>query len=315
MHPPVQLWQPELFGYLVRLRPIGGGALEVIEQKSGRIIGKSSFLTHDPSTASVEIGATMIEPEYRARGFNRELKLLMLSHAFQFVDRVWFRIETQNLPAQAAIAKIGAIPTPLQDRADFRIYELSKELWNELAPEVAPRLTLPTLETLRMRMTPIHEQHAELLWDLYRDPVLHRYVPYRPGSLEKQRERCARWEKARSADGKELFLNWIAHTLQDDQPVGHYQAGLGQDGIASIGYLVSRAHQGKGLATEGIQVVLRLLTEELHAREVKAWADSRNLASHRVAEKLGLRKVDVIKDANFFDGAPSDEYVFSLKLN
>jgi [ribosomal protein S5]-alanine N-acetyltransferase len=46
----------------------------------------------------------------------------------------------------------------------------------------------------------------------------------------------------------------------------------------------------------------------------KAWTDTRNLASHRLLEKLGFTKIEEIKNADEFKGSVSDEFVYSLEI-
>lgn len=168
------------------------------------------------------------------------------------------------------------------------------------------------LETKRLHLEPIVESHATELWELFRDPELHHYVPFEPHSLEKQRERCARWAKRKSPDGTEIWLNWAGRDKLSGRVIAHFQAGVRLDSVASIGYLVERNSQGKGFATEGLQAVFQFLKEKMSVTEVKAWSDSRNTASHRLARKLGMKEVEFVKDADFFKGASSDEWVFSL---
>jgi RimJ/RimL family protein N-acetyltransferase len=47
---------------------------------------------------------------------------------------------------------------------------------------------------------------------------------------------------------------------------------------------------------------------------VKAWSDMRNKASHRLAERMGMKVVETIKNADFFKGSTSDEFVFAREL-
>ena len=54
------------------------------------------------------MGWTFLEREFWGGTYNRELKQLMLDHAFRFVDRVLFVVGEQNFRSQKALAKIGA---------------------------------------------------------------------------------------------------------------------------------------------------------------------------------------------------------------
>jgi ribosomal-protein-alanine N-acetyltransferase len=169
----------------------------------------------------------------------------------------------------------------------------------------------PSLHTARLILEPVTEAHAEDLCLLMREPELHRFVPFEPPSLGQQKERCARWVKRRSPDGTELWLNWMARDARTRQPVAHFQAGVKSDHVASIGYLVGKDFHRQGIAYEGLNRVFQYLRDSLGVKEVKAWCDTRNIASHRLASKLGMVQVEVIKDADFFKGSTSDEFVFS----
>lgn len=84
------------------------GAFAIIERKSGRIIGSSRYCDLDPEKSEVEIGWTFLERAFWGGEYNRELKSLMLDHAFQFVGRVVFIVGEGNLRSQKALLKIGA---------------------------------------------------------------------------------------------------------------------------------------------------------------------------------------------------------------
>jgi len=56
----------------------------------------------------VEIGWTFLERAFWGGTYNREMKSLMLDHAFKFVDRVVFVVGENNLRSQRALQKIGA---------------------------------------------------------------------------------------------------------------------------------------------------------------------------------------------------------------
>lgn len=57
----------------------------------------------------MEIGLTFLSRAYWGGAYNGEMKLLMLQHAFRFVDTVIFLINPLNLRSQRAIGKIGGV--------------------------------------------------------------------------------------------------------------------------------------------------------------------------------------------------------------
>ncbi|MFC2952941.1 GNAT family N-acetyltransferase [Marinicaulis aureus] len=85
------------------------GALAVIDKASGAIIGSSRFHGYDPERREVEIGWTFLARRYWGGDFNREMKALMLAHAFQHVRRVVFLIGPDNIRSQRAVQKIGGV--------------------------------------------------------------------------------------------------------------------------------------------------------------------------------------------------------------
>jgi N-acetyltransferase len=84
------------------------GGFAIIDRKSARIIGSSRYCNLDPAMSEVEVGWTFLERQFWGGIYNRELKQLMLNHAFRFVDRVLFVVGEKNLRSQKALEKIGA---------------------------------------------------------------------------------------------------------------------------------------------------------------------------------------------------------------
>src|SRR5437762_12288056 len=84
------------------------GAFAIIERTSGRMIGNSRYCNLNPAENEVEIGWTFLERAFWGGSYNRELKSLMLDHAFRFVDRVVFVVGENNVRSQRALEKIGA---------------------------------------------------------------------------------------------------------------------------------------------------------------------------------------------------------------
>ena len=84
------------------------GAFAIIDRKSGRIIGSSRYCNLNEGKSEVEIGWTFLERTFWGGTYNRQLKSLMLAHAFRFVDRVLFVVGENNLRSQKALEKIGA---------------------------------------------------------------------------------------------------------------------------------------------------------------------------------------------------------------
>jgi hypothetical protein len=106
-HPESDRYKKEVFQKFFDTAIESKGAFAVIERKSGRIIGSSRYWNLNPAESEVEIGWTFLTRQFWGGSYNRELKALMLEHAFKFVDRVLLVVGEDNLRSQKAVEKIG----------------------------------------------------------------------------------------------------------------------------------------------------------------------------------------------------------------
>ena len=108
-HPESDRYKEDVFKVFFKDALESGGAFVVIDTKNKRIIGSTRFHGYDPEKSEVEIGWTFLARTYWGGRYNREMKQLMLAHAFQFVENVVFYVGENNIRSQKATEKIGAI--------------------------------------------------------------------------------------------------------------------------------------------------------------------------------------------------------------
>ncbi len=108
-HPNRDRYKEEVFTGFFREALESGGALIAIDSKDGQVIGSSRFQGYDKEKSEIEIGWTFLARSHWGGIYNREMKQLMLGHAFQFVNSVIFLVGPQNLRSQRAIEKIGGV--------------------------------------------------------------------------------------------------------------------------------------------------------------------------------------------------------------
>ena len=107
-----------------------GGAFLVHDRKDGRVIGSSRYAGYDEASSEIEIGWTFLARSHWGGSYNREMKHLMLAHAFRFVRRVVFRVGPNNRRSQRALEKIGASYLGLeadQKGGQFVLFEIMRE--------------------------------------------------------------------------------------------------------------------------------------------------------------------------------------------
>lgn len=108
-HPHRDRHREEVFRQFFREALESGGALIVIDSDDDQVIGSSRFHAYDPEKSEIEIGWTFLARSRWGGLYNREMKQLMLRHAFRFVKKVVFLVGPQNLRSQRALEKIGAV--------------------------------------------------------------------------------------------------------------------------------------------------------------------------------------------------------------
>ena len=84
------------------------GALAVIDRATGSIIGGSRYANFVAERNEIEIGWSFLARAYWGGAYNREMKTLMLSHAFRYFDSIRFNIGATNVRSRRAVEKIGA---------------------------------------------------------------------------------------------------------------------------------------------------------------------------------------------------------------
>lgn len=108
-HPNTDRHNEVVFREFFREAMESGGALIALDAKDGRVIGSSRFYEYDNEMNQVEIGWSFLARAYWGGTYNREMKHLMLRHAFRFVDRVIFVIGPQNARSRRATEKLGGV--------------------------------------------------------------------------------------------------------------------------------------------------------------------------------------------------------------
>jgi N-acetyltransferase len=119
-HPVRDRYKEDVFKGFFRGAMESRGALIVIDCSDGEVIGSSRFHGYDKERSEVEIGWTFLARSHWGGLYNREMKQLMLQHAFRFVTSVIFLVGPQNLRSQRAIEKIGAVRVGSRPDADGR---------------------------------------------------------------------------------------------------------------------------------------------------------------------------------------------------
>jgi RimJ/RimL family protein N-acetyltransferase len=81
---------------------------------------------------------------------------------------------------------------------------------------------------------------------------------------------------------------------------------------AEIGYTLSRAYQGQGLATEAVSCLLTYAFSTFDLHRITAICDCENVASIALLERLGMRREGHFIQNIWFKGKWGDEYLYAI---
>jgi RimJ/RimL family protein N-acetyltransferase len=140
-----------------------------------------------------------------------------------------------------------------------------------------------------MELVAAHERFAEAFLKWRSEPDARRYNPTRPLTLDEAR---ARLKACRSE-------------LSSLEPGIEYLT-------AEIGYIVGAEHHGRGLATSALRTLIARVFAETRVRKLIAMIHAENIASTRVAEKLGFKQEGLLREHYLIEGKPADELLYGL---
>ena len=150
--------------------------------------------------------------------------------------------------------------------------------------KVAP-LQAPVLTTERLTLRMLHESDFEEYWEVHRDPEVTRFT------TRTQLDRMEAWRHLAVVAGHwhlRGFGMWGVFETETGRFVG--RVGFHEpDGWPDfeLGWTLGRAFWGKGYASEAAARCVRFAFEEMGRDHLISLIDPANVASIRVAERIG----------------------------
>ncbi|MCW2778021.1 MAG: GCN5-related N-acetyltransferase [Frankiales bacterium] len=177
-----------------------------------------------------------------------------------------------------------------------------------------PCVPVLPVTTDRLVLRAFRPDDVDGLLPMHSDPESVRYVPY--GVRDREAVEQVLQRKVASdglrADGDLLEL--AVDLAADGTLVGDLLVALrsAADGTVEVGYLFSRAHQGRGYATEAVRALVDLCVDGLGARRVVARVDARNTRSRALLTRLGFRQEALLVENAVFKGELSSEADYAV---
>lgn len=163
---------------------------------------------------------------------------------------------------------------------------------------------VPTLETARLRLRPYRLEDYDAYAAMWADPQVVRYIGGKPFSRE------AAWTRFLRYVGIWQLLGF-GFLVIEEKSTGRFGGECGfhdlhraitpsNEGTMEAGYGLVAALHGQGLAEEAMRAMFDWAAVHGRGDRYTAIVDPENLASLRVAEKLGFKRLTVTQ----YNGAP-----------
>ena len=111
-------------------------AFVFVDRSTNGLVGSSRYYGYEPERGEIEIGWTFLVRSRWGGTTNREVKRLMLDHAFTFVDTVIFWVGEKNWRSQGAMTKIGGtlregvLTRELSGGDPYVVFEITKSRYH-----------------------------------------------------------------------------------------------------------------------------------------------------------------------------------------
>jgi len=177
---------------------------------------------------------------------------------------------------------------------------------------MSPRLPQPELSSPRLRLREVRDSDAAALFAIHSDARVMRYWSYPAWTeLAQAEQKIADIQRQR----RELdVLVWAIADADSDLLIGSsaiFYMDLAQ-ARAEVGYSLHPDWQGRGLASEALQLVLGYVFNELGLRRIEADIDPRNLPSCRLVERFGFVREGLLRERWHVNGETCDSAIYGL---
>jgi RimJ/RimL family protein N-acetyltransferase len=157
---------------------------------------------------------------------------------------------------------------------------------------------VPVLGGADLVLEPLSVEHAEEMVAVLADPGLHNHIGGEPDDLEQLQERYRHQAIGHSADGSQLWFNWIVRRKDTGRIVGYVQATVSiEDGaaVAEVAWVIGSPYQGRGYARQASTAMVEWL-RETGVRRIIAHVSPDHAASVAVAAGIGMSPTATVVD-------------------
>ncbi|MEX1264979.1 MAG: GNAT family protein [Actinomycetota bacterium] len=170
------------------------------------------------------------------------------------------------------------------------------------------------LETERLTLRPLTHNDLDAVYSYRSRADVARCLYWGPNTEQEVRVAVERKAASTSirAEGDVLALAVIVRETGDLVGDVILQLVSDEHRQGEIGYIIHPDHAGNGYATEAVRPLLRIAFEDLGLHRVVGRLETRNVASARVLEKLGMRREAHLVENEWVKGEWQSELVYAI---
>lgn len=171
---------------------------------------------------------------------------------------------------------------------------------------------LPRIRGMRVDLRPLGPADVDSLFEIFGDPQVTRY--WSTPALPDRAAAVALLDTIDDGFETRTLLQWGIARRDDDAVVGTVTlAGVDPSNRrAEIGFALGRDHWGRGLAAEGVGLVLGFAFATLGLNRIEAEVDPGNEASLRLVEAAGFQREGLLRERCIVGGRVDDAYLYAL---
>lgn len=172
-------------------------------------------------------------------------------------------------------------------------------------------ISFPIIETERLNLVEIRQEHLQDLFLLFGDDKVTRYYNIKTFRKPEDGQIYLDWFRNRFKEG--LGIRWGLQPKGETYIIGTIgYNNFAQNHRANLGYDLQSAFWNKGYMSEAIKAVLDFGFNNLNVNRIEAEVMSGNQQSERLLCKLGFKDEGCLRDWMYWDNRHFDMIMYSL---
>lgn len=155
------------------------------------------------------------------------------------------------------------------------------------------------LESKNLILRPTKEEDLKVIWNLLCDKDVSKYYLVGKFNYDWEEEKKWQYKKLERAKNCDVF-RWSIILKENNRCIGQIscqncyddQGNVKSDNIRDVGWVIDSKYHGMGLGTEAAKEMLDYMFYEVNIDKIETCAAIENIASWKIMEKLGFRRIN-----------------------